>query len=113
MSMKTGYLRYERIDGTVLGEEERTGNFQEFHLRLPEKQRREQAQRCMNCGVPFCQNGTMISGMASGCPLHNLVPEINGLVACGRLEEAHWCKYQISRQHPCYCHCKHQAPGGG
>ncbi len=89
MSMKTGYLRYERMDGTVLGEEERTGNFQEFHLRLPEKQRREQAQRCMNCGVPFCQNGTMISGMASGCPLHNLVPEINGLVACGRLEEAY------------------------
>ena len=88
MSTKAGYLKYDRVDGTVLKEEERTKDFQEFHLRLPLQQRREQAERCMNCGVPFCQNGTMIAGMASGCPLHNLVPEINTLVAHGRLEEA-------------------------
>ena len=89
MSTKAGFLKYERIDGPVTGEQERTKNFNEFHLRLPAQQRREQAQRCMNCGVPFCQNGTMIAGMASGCPLHNLVPEINDLVGRGRLEEAY------------------------
>ena len=88
MSTKAGFLKYERIDGPVTGEQERTKNFNEFHLRLPAQQRREQAQRCMNCGVPFCQNGTMIAGMASGCPLHNLVPEINDLVYRGRMAEA-------------------------
>ncbi len=36
--------------------------------------------RCMDCGVPFCQSGMMIKGMASGCPLHNLVPEWNDLI---------------------------------
>ena len=89
MSTRAGFLEYERADGPVRCEEERLKDFQEFHLRLPAKPRQEQAERCMNCGVPFCQNGTMIAGMASGCPLHNLVPEINGLVAQGRLEEAY------------------------
>ena len=88
MSTRAGFLEYKRVDGPVRCEEERLKDFQEFHLRLPAKPRQEQAERCMNCGVPFCQNGTMIAGMASGCPLHNLVPEINGLVAQGRLEEA-------------------------
>ncbi len=89
MNTNAGYLKYTRLDGRVTKEPERTKNFQEFHHRLPLQQRQEQAQRCMNCGVPFCQNGTMIAGMASGCPLHNLVPEINALTACGRLEEAY------------------------
>ena len=43
----------------------------------------------MNCGVPFCQSGEMISGMASGCPLHNLVPEWNDLVYSGNWEQAY------------------------
>ena len=43
----------------------------------------------MECGVPFCQAGTMIAGMASGCPLQNLVPEINDLVYRGRWEQAY------------------------
>ena len=42
-----------------------------FHL-TKEKQKLQGA-RCMACGVPFCQAGMMIGGMASGCPLHNLV----------------------------------------
>ena len=43
----------------------------------------------MNCGVPFCQAGMMIAGMASGCPLHNLVPELNDLVYNGSYEQAY------------------------
>ena len=48
-----------------------------------------QAARCMACGVPFCQAGTMIAGMASGCPLQNLVPEWNDLVYLGNYEQAY------------------------
>ncbi len=39
----------------------------------------------MACGVPFCQSGQMLMGMASGCPLHNLVPEWNDLIFHGEL----------------------------
>ena len=42
----------------------------------------------MACGVPFCQSGMMIGGMASGCPLHNLVPETNDLVYTGNWKQA-------------------------
>ena len=45
--------------------------------------------RCMECGVPFCQSGMMIAGMASGCPLHNLVPETNDLVFRGKWRQAY------------------------
>lgn len=37
----------------------------------------------MDCGVPFCQNGSLLAGMTSGCPLHNLVPETNDLIYRG------------------------------
>lgn len=43
----------------------------------------------MECGVPFCQAGMMICGMASGCPLHNLIPEWNDLVYSGNWEQAY------------------------
>ena len=43
----------------------------------------------MECGVPFCQAGQMIAGMASGCPLHNLVPETNDLVYRGKWKLAY------------------------
>ena len=69
--------------------EDRIKNFEEFHRSLPMEKQREQASRCMSCGVPFCQSGMMIAGMASGCPLHNLVPEWNDLVYCGNWEEAY------------------------
>ncbi len=45
--------------------------------------------RCMDCGVPFCHTGKLISGMASGCPINNLIPEWNDLVYTGRWHEAY------------------------
>jgi glutamate synthase (NADPH/NADH) small chain len=42
----------------------------------------------MDCGVPFCHTGTLISGMASGCPINNLIPEWNDLVYRGLWKEA-------------------------
>ncbi|MCR5543931.1 MAG: glutamate synthase subunit beta [Eubacterium sp.] len=89
MGKPTGFLEYERMDGPVISEEKRIENFLEFHGMLPKEKQEEQASRCMDCGVPFCQAGQLISGMASGCPLHNLVPELNDLVYRGCFEQAY------------------------
>ncbi|MBO4749774.1 MAG: glutamate synthase subunit beta [Lachnospiraceae bacterium] len=89
MGKATGFLEYERIDGPVTAEAQRVGDFREFHGRLSLEEQKKQAARCMDCGVPFCQAGLMIAGMASGCPLHNLVPEVNDLVFRGCFEQAY------------------------
>lgn len=89
MAKASGFIEYERKNGPQTPPEERILGFQEFHGRLPLEEQKLQAARCMDCGVPFCQAGTMISGMASGCPLHNLVPEMNDLVYQGNLEQAY------------------------
>ena len=56
---------------------------------MPLQKQMLQGGRCMECGVPFCQSGMMLGGMASGCPLHNLVPEWNDLVCTGNWEQAY------------------------
>ncbi|MBR1876679.1 MAG: glutamate synthase, partial [Lachnospiraceae bacterium] len=89
MGKINGFLEYEREEGRVRPEEIRTEDFKEFHERLELESQFRQAARCMDCGVPFCQAGVMISGMMSGCPLNNLVPEINDLVYRGRMKEAY------------------------
>ena len=89
MGKTTGFMEYERCDGPVVAPEVRITNFEEFHLRLSEEEQQLQGARCMACGVPFCQAGAMIAGMASGCPLHNLVPETNDLVYRGKWEAAY------------------------
>jgi len=89
MGKATGFLEYERKDGAVVSPKERLNNFDEFHKRLTLEEQQKQGARCMACGVPFCQAGAMIAGMASGCPLHNLVPETNELVYRGNWEQAY------------------------
>lgn len=89
MGKATGFLEYERQDGSIVPPEERINNFSEFHDSLTFEEQKQQAARCMDCGVPFCQAGMMIAGMASGCPLHNLVPETNDLVYQGNWEMAY------------------------
>lgn len=88
MGKPTGFLEYERKNNQAVEPLERIKNFNEFHTPMREKERREQAARCMNCGVPFCQSGMMIAGMASGCPLNNLVPEWNDLLYHGNYKKA-------------------------
>ncbi|MBP5197493.1 MAG: glutamate synthase subunit beta [Lachnospiraceae bacterium] len=97
MGKATGFLEYEREVGAVTAPADRIKNFDEFHKSLSLEKAKKQAARCMSCGVPFCQAGVMISGMASGCPLHNLVPETNDLVYRGTLEEAY---KRLSVTHP-------------
>ncbi|QDW75290.1 glutamate synthase subunit beta [Lachnospiraceae bacterium KGMB03038] len=89
MGKATGFLEYERKTGPVREPEERIRDFHEFHESLPPKEQQVQGARCMECGVPFCQFGNMLAGMASGCPLHNLVPEFNDLVYRDNLEGAY------------------------
>lgn len=55
---------------------------------MPEDKLRDQGSRCMDCGIPFCHSGTLIAGMASGCPINNLIPEWNDLVYRGLWREA-------------------------
>ncbi len=71
-------------------------DFNEFHEAPDPGAQKEAAKRCNNCGVPFCQAGTMIAGMASGCPLNNLVPETNSLVSMGNFEQAY---VRLSKTH--------------
>ena len=89
MGKTTGFLEYERKDAPVRAESERVQDFNEFHGKLFSPDRQKQAARCMDCGIPFCQAGVFINGMASGCPLHNLVPEVNDLVYRNRMAEAY------------------------
>ena len=88
MGKPTGFMDYERQNSTTIAPEERIKNFDEFHIPLSKECQQTQGARCMDCGVPFCQYGQMIGGMASGCPLNNLIPEWNDLIYRGNWERA-------------------------
>jgi glutamate synthase (NADPH/NADH) small chain len=79
------YLRELPVDRTPT---ERVHDWKEFHHEMEEKKLRNQGARCMDCGIPFCHTGKLISGMAAGCPIHNLIPEWNDLVYRGLWREA-------------------------
>jgi len=88
MGKPTGFIEYLRelpVDRAPL---QRLGDWKEFHPHLEEKRLRQQGARCMDCGVPFCHTGKLISGMASGCPINNVIPEWNDLVYRGLWREA-------------------------
>ena len=89
MGKPTGFMEYERETAKAESPLERIHHFNEFHTPLSKEKQRQQAARCMACGVPFCQAGMMIGGMASGCPLNNLVPEWNDLLYNGCYEQAY------------------------
>ncbi len=88
MGKATGFLEYNRTESSASEPLERIKNFNEFHEPLSEDARKKQAARCMDCGVPFCQNGKMLCGMISGCPLNNLIPEWNDLIYRGQKKQA-------------------------
>ena len=83
MGKPTGFLDYQRKETPAFSVEERIRHFNEFHEPLNDRDRQQQAARCMECGVPFCQSGMMLGGMISGCPLGNLIPEWNDLIYRG------------------------------
>ena len=88
MGKPTGFIEYLRelpVDRAAI---KRIQDWNEFHLHMEEGKLREQGARCMDCGIPFCHTGTLLSGMASGCPINNLIPEWNDLVYRGLWKEA-------------------------
>src|SRR6059058_2473873 len=88
MGKPTGFIDYLRelpLDRSAV---ERIQDWNEFHHHMPEAKLGQQAARCMDCGIPFCHTGTLLNGMASGCPIHNLIPEWNDLVYRGLWKEA-------------------------
>ncbi len=80
MGESGGFLKYARVDIGHRPVDERVHDFKEIDLPLSPEALREQAARCMNCGIPFCQG--------SGCPVVNCIPDFNDLVYHGRWEEA-------------------------
>ena len=88
MGKPTGFLEFQRELPKDRAPLERIADWKEFHLHQPSADLKKQGARCMDCGIPFCHTGQLVSGMASGCPIHNLIPEWNDLVYRGLWKEA-------------------------
>jgi glutamate synthase (NADPH/NADH) small chain len=88
MGKPTGFIEFERELPADRAPLSRIKDWKEIHLHLPEDKLKSQGARCMDCGVPFCHQGKLISGMASGCPINNLIPEWNDLIYRGLWKEA-------------------------
>lgn len=84
------FLQVERVDHRVRPADESIRDFEEFAIPCSLDEQCEQASRCMNCGVAFCQSGIALGGSAHavGCPLHNLIPETNDLLYQKRFSDA-------------------------
>ncbi|MEB4590139.1 glutamate synthase subunit beta [Candidatus Thiothrix sp. Deng01] len=90
MGKPTGFIEYQRLLPSDRAPLERVKDWREFHLHFNrEEDGREQGARCMECGIPFCQTGKLLPGGASGCPVHNLIPEWNDMIFRGLWKEAY------------------------
>ncbi len=99
MGKPTGFLEYPREPQHDRSPLTRIKDWDESHERTPEKILREQAARCMECGIPFCHTGILIAGMTSGCPVNNLIPEWNDLAWRGQWREA-WIRLAKTNNFP-------------
>ncbi|MGZ3429395.1 MAG: glutamate synthase, partial [Polyangia bacterium] len=74
MGKLRGFIEIQRLKPSSRPVDERVHDWREFELPLPEAKLRDQAARCMDCGIPFCHDG---------CPLGNLIPDFNDHVYAG------------------------------
>ena len=88
MGKPTGFKEIKRELPKDVAPLDRIKHYQEFHEHMPEEDLQKQGSRCMDCGVPFCHTGNLVAGMASGCPINNIIPEWNDLVYKGLWKEA-------------------------
>ncbi len=88
MGKTTGFLEIGRELPASRPVEERLRDWREVYQKFPAEKVKLQGARCMDCGIPFCHTGTLIGGLASGCPVNNLIPEWNDLVYRGLWREA-------------------------
>ncbi|WP_342540085.1 glutamate synthase subunit beta [Heyndrickxia sp. FSL K6-6286] len=89
MSQSTEFIDIKRRNAKERPPVERVNDWSEYQQPFTEKKLKQQASRCMDCGTPFCQMGTILSTGTSGCPLYNLIPEWNMLVHQGKWYEAY------------------------
>jgi glutamate synthase (NADPH/NADH) small chain len=79
MGKPTGFLEYERLSEAYAPVEQRLKHYKEFVVTLSDEEAAKQGARCMDCGIPFCNNG---------CPVNNIIPDWNDLVYRGNWKEA-------------------------
>ncbi len=79
MGKPTGFKEYKRELPPTLDPQTRVNNYKEFYLEVSEDKSKQQAARCMDCGIPFCHNG---------CPLGNKIPDFNDAAYNGNWKEA-------------------------
>ncbi|WP_068639048.1 glutamate synthase subunit beta [Thauera butanivorans] len=79
MGKPTGFIEYQRLSEAYAPVDKRLKNYKEFVVRLTDEQAAIQGARCMDCGVPFCNNG---------CPVNNIIPDWNDLVYRNHWREA-------------------------
>src|SRR6202453_1868583 len=88
MGKVTGFLEIDRHDRKYAPATERVKDYREFVIPLSEKDTRDQAARCMNCGIPYCHGTGSVAPGTPGCPVNNQIPDFNDLVYAGNWEEA-------------------------
>ena len=79
MGKTTGFMEIRKKDRKYLDIDSRITNYNEFVVPLSDEETKDQAARCMDCGVPYCH---------SGCPVNNQIPDWNDLVYSGKWQEA-------------------------
>src|SRR4249920_1400063 len=88
MGKITGFLEIDRLDRKYAPVAERVKHYNEFVVPLSEKETRDQAARCMNCGIPYCHGTGSVAPGTPGCPVNNQIPDFNDLVYQNNWQEA-------------------------
>ncbi len=79
MGKPTGFMEFKRQSESYAPVSERVHNYREFVAHLSDAEAKQQGARCMDCGIPFCNNG---------CPVNNIIPDWNDLVYRGNWRQA-------------------------
>ncbi|MEW5904881.1 MAG: glutamate synthase subunit beta [Pseudomonadota bacterium] len=79
MGKPTGFMEFQRVSESYAPVEQRVQHYQEFVAHLTDAEAKQQGARCMDCGIPFCNNG---------CPVNNIIPDWNDLVYRGNWQRA-------------------------
>ena len=79
MGKPTGFMEFKRLTEGYAPVEHRVNNYREFVAHLSDAEAQQQGARCMDCGIPFCNNG---------CPVNNIIPDWNDLVYRGNWQQA-------------------------
>jgi len=89
MGNPTGFINVKRTLPAERHPSERLIDWLEVSQKMPQEEVEQQASRCMDCGVPFCQSAkSEFAPVVAGCPVNNVIPEWNELVYKGRWKDA-------------------------